>query len=309
MGLRLRLTTAPDGAAASARAVGAADGPDAWTKLVATISGPRIDFVYTPEPKDLGTKIVFIQVMKNILDGTPVLPSKVFSGFSYRDKDTTARFYHVDYTAGEKDPYYNGDDKGNDIGKQGNAFAHVSPGVSAFLDPFLPGLSAVIDLVLESATMFDGPDYPDAFFPTGKSKVRWEFRTAAFSADGADKGTYYQYVDWVYEKEKGKAATLTLGTGGTDPGPDFKAAVELWSKNHGFHLPKPAPAPAPAPPGPVPPPGAKKYVVKSGDYLSKIAQATYGNGNLWPKIYTANKAVIGPDPNLIFPGQTLVLPP
>jgi nucleoid-associated protein YgaU len=49
-------------------------------------------------------------------------------------------------------------------------------------------------------------------------------------------------------------------------------------------------------------------VVVRGDYLSKIAQRFYGNGNLWPKIYAANKAVIGPDPNLIFPGQSLVIP-
>src|SRR5262249_20142745 len=152
------------------------------------------------EPKDLGTKIVFIQVMRNLLDGTPVLPSRVFTGFSYRDKDTTSRFYHVDYTFGEKDPYYNGDDKKNDIGKQGNALAHVSGGVAGVLNAILPGASSFVDLVIESATMFDAPNYNDSIFPAGKTLLRWEFRTAVFSAAGADQGTYYQYVDWAYEK-------------------------------------------------------------------------------------------------------------
>jgi V8-like Glu-specific endopeptidase len=54
--------------------------------------------------------------------------------------------------------------------------------------------------------------------------------------------------------------------------------------------------------------GSKSYVVKPGDYLSKIAGAYYGNPQLWPRIYNANKAVIGPNPDLIHPGQVLTIP-
>lgn len=53
---------------------------------------------------------------------------------------------------------------------------------------------------------------------------------------------------------------------------------------------------------------AKTYVVKKGDSLWAIAKLTYGNGADYPKIYAANKAVIGKNPNLIYPGQKLVLP-
>jgi len=38
-----------------------------------------------------------------------------------------------------------------------------------------------------------------------------------------------------------------------------------------------------------------------------IAQKEYGNGNLWPKIYEANKSKIK-DPNLIYAGQVLTIP-
>lgn len=56
---------------------------------------------------------------------------------------------------------------------------------------------------------------------------------------------------------------------------------------------------------PVPP---KKYTVKKGDSLSKIAREVYGNAGDWRKMYEANKGVIGKNPNLIFPGQSYTLP-
>ncbi len=52
----------------------------------------------------------------------------------------------------------------------------------------------------------------------------------------------------------------------------------------------------------------KEYVVVSGDSLSKIAKREYGDANAWPKIFEANKDVLK-DPNKIFPGQKLRIPP
>jgi LysM domain len=51
------------------------------------------------------------------------------------------------------------------------------------------------------------------------------------------------------------------------------------------------------------------YTVQPGDTLSSIAQRFYGDGNQWHKIYDyTNKQVIGPDPNLIRPGEVLYIP-
>ncbi len=68
--------------------------------------------------------------------------------------------------------------------------------------------------------------------------------------------------------------------------------------------PKPAPA-APVVPPPVVP---KTHTVAAGETLSKIAVKYYGSANLWTKIYNANKAVIGPNANLIKPGTKLTIP-
>ena len=53
--------------------------------------------------------------------------------------------------------------------------------------------------------------------------------------------------------------------------------------------------------------GGKTYTVKSGDTLSKIAKATYGDASQWKKIQAANADLIR-DPDKIQAGWTLKLP-
>lgn len=52
----------------------------------------------------------------------------------------------------------------------------------------------------------------------------------------------------------------------------------------------------------------KVYEVKAGDSLSKIAKREYGNANEWNRIFDANKHILK-DPNKIYPGQKLKIPP
>jgi len=86
--------------------------------------------------------------------------------------------------------------------------------------------------------------------------------------------------------------------------------------------PPTSPAPPPTPPPPAPPPAApapppapappKTFTVGhwpdwSGS-LWGIAQHFTGSGTNWPQLYALNRGVIGPNPNLIHPGQVLQLP-
>lgn len=57
-----------------------------------------------------------------------------------------------------------------------------------------------------------------------------------------------------------------------------------------------------------PEPEAVFYEVKSGDSLSKIAKAHYGNAMKYNEIFEANKPMLK-DVNLIYPGQVLRIPP
>lgn len=53
----------------------------------------------------------------------------------------------------------------------------------------------------------------------------------------------------------------------------------------------------------------ERYTVKYGDTLWEIAEARYGSGNQWHKIFDANNIDYLPNGNpLIIPGQVLVLP-
>jgi surface antigen len=64
---------------------------------------------------------------------------------------------------------------------------------------------------------------------------------------------------------------------------------------------KPEPAAAPKPPEPEP---DRKYTVQEGDNLSKIAEQ---NSTTWPRLW--NKNLDLKDPNLIYKGQILIIPP
>ena len=80
------------------------------------------------------------------------------------------------------------------------------------------------------------------------------------------------------------------------PGQNFQ-----WDKI--INALNPAPVTAPTPSQTI-------YTVQNGDSLYKIAQKKeiYGNGNLYMKIYNANKSVIGNNPNNIKAGMKLVIP-
>lgn len=57
-----------------------------------------------------------------------------------------------------------------------------------------------------------------------------------------------------------------------------------------------------------PEPEAKYYTVVKGDSLSKIAKEVYGDPMKYPAIFEANKPMLK-DPDLIYPGQVLRIPP
>lgn len=52
----------------------------------------------------------------------------------------------------------------------------------------------------------------------------------------------------------------------------------------------------------------KKHKVVAGDTLSAIAKKYYDDAGKYLKIYEANKELIGDNPDMIKPGQELIIP-
>jgi LysM repeat protein len=71
--------------------------------------------------------------------------------------------------------------------------------------------------------------------------------------------------------------------------------------------PEPTPEPDPAPVKSKSHGHDSKYTVVRGDWLAKIAARYHVKGG-WEALYAANRAAVGSNPNLIFPGLKLVLP-
>jgi LysM domain-containing protein len=91
---------------------------------------------------------------------------------------------------------------------------------------------------------------------------------------------------------------------GSEPGDGLNVRLEF------FHI-KPAPKETAQPIPAIGTTGiaaARVHYVQPGDSLWMIAQKFLGDGSKWSRIYDANKAAIGPNPDLIRPGQRLTIP-
>jgi hypothetical protein len=84
--------------------------------------------------------------------------------------------------------------------------------------------------------------------------------------------------------------------------PDFVSAIRTALGVSGTF-----PAVPQAPPG-AQPGQPRRYVIKTGDTLSKIAREFYGDPRFASKIHDANRGVIGNNANVIFPGRVLMIP-
>jgi nucleoid-associated protein YgaU len=73
-------------------------------------------------------------------------------------------------------------------------------------------------------------------------------------------------------------------------------------------VPSPSAASAPTPATAQAAEASTEYVVQPGDTLRTIAEQHYGDPGMWPRIYDANRDVIGPDPDALQAGTTLHLP-
>lgn len=87
----------------------------------------------------------------------------------------------------------------------------------------------------------------------------------------------------------------------------FKKGVEKPAEQKPVNTPRQAQPQQSGPASGQRPTQQREYTIKPGDSLSKIAKQVYGNAADWQKIYQANRNTIK-DPDLIHPGQKIILP-
>jgi len=72
---------------------------------------------------------------------------------------------------------------------------------------------------------------------------------------------------------------------------------------------RPTPSPTRQAAAPQPSPVAAEYTVEAGDTLRSVAAKLYGDAELWPSLYEANRDTIGPNPDALRVGMRLRAPP
>ncbi len=202
-----------------------------YANVTGVSQGSEINLTYAPVCIENCTKIVFMQVVCSrayFQDGTNKYfehqsdssPKWVFQDADEVDGGVWGKCV-IDYINGENDPYYNGDDASDKVGKQGKHAGNLN------------------------ATMYDAPRILPGDFTTleakwGKnvSRISYEFEVCAFCAQGADAGAYYGCIAWEFTQVKGGAGASRVGGSYKPPSPIFKDAVDNWGKNHGFAVPK-----------------------------------------------------------------------
>ncbi len=195
--------------------------------IVTVTENNSIKITYVPICLENCTKIVFVQTVcrKAVFDDNSEAafkPGEIDPAWAEKNDVTVngGRLCTVDYTIGEKDPYYNGDD-GQDGGVQGKHAGSLN------------------------ASMRDAPRYFDAAFQNlaakfGKNvkKVILEFEVCSVCAEGRDAGKIYGCMKWNYEQEKGKqGSAIDRGSSGTLSSEKFKEALKKWAEVKKFGLP------------------------------------------------------------------------
>jgi LysM repeat protein len=166
---------------------------------------------------------------------------------------------------------------------------------------------AIVNIALQR---FSVP--PEGILPVVTTPPQQTSRDIAKSVlDGIFGGNFTDQIARLNDPHSSVAVAFNTWSSRLDSGmtPEaMKAAVlsgptyQTWVHNNTAN-PTPAATPAPAPASAAP----HNYTIQPGDTLSAIANRFYGAPD-WQRIYAANSAVIGGNPNLIHPGQTITIP-
>lgn len=146
---------------------------------------------------------------------------------------------------------------------------------------------------------FRGPDFWINLFETWRNK-KVPVRFIASNQITKDINTLVLIESYTIMEKAGEEGDKYISFSLVEYKEFSKKIAKITVAHNNTARPSPAPLPPPAPP-------QRTYTIVSGDTLWAIAKRYYGNGALYTKIYEANKSIIK-NPNLIYPGQKVVIP-
>ena len=153
----------------------------------------------------------------------------------------------------------------------------------------------LIDFIKNAGEKLFGSDEPSA--AEAAEQLAAEYRAAAALGNQVRKMNIP--IDNLDVKLSGSVATITGTT--TDQANAELAALVVGNSQGVSQVDNRIVVENPAP-------EAVYYTVVSGDSLSKIAKAQYGDAMKYPVIFEANRPMLS-DPDKIYPGQVLRIPP
>jgi hypothetical protein len=231
-------------------------------KAISATTGPNTIMIeYDPQHSarvPFGEKIVLVQSVYRLLDGTPLMPSDFYGkggGFDWKDatclKDKDSLGMSIDALKPETQPYYN-DSYGTEKASKANRPAWVVGRIS-FADLQGRQMSVAVDHsgsynTLRYAEKFvtrctDAPSNTGGtkgFYDAVTNKNGWKtcvlrFKVFAFCSRGLDCGTWYEGVSWEFTKthedhKAGRPGTSVYTGELKEPDADFLAAFALFNK-------------------------------------------------------------------------------
>jgi len=166
--------------------------------MTASTSGNRIDFTFDPTaktPKPNCDRIVIVQLIQMVIDGSPVTPGNLLAAWTCRDPVVMPGTAHyIDHDCGCSTPYYT--------------------------DCFNGTAGVSTSATTQNATSFDAPRVQNDTIRKWKSPSNaggietavFNFETYGYCGHGAECGQWYEGIQWTYNKT---AAQHTAGSFGT----------------------------------------------------------------------------------------------
>jgi RHS repeat-associated protein len=157
-------------------------------------------------------RIVNVQVMQVVGNGTPIPPGKLYHSWSWEDPiSTPVGFWHVDTFEDYLSPVYQ--DPANDY--HPNPMFDLPSGGTWGIAGYKVPTGERDAVLIDTPSARSGGDAGWAPAPGGWKEIDYNFQTFAFCESGPDRGKWYEGMSWMYHNTSKDIRGIEFISGGT----------------------------------------------------------------------------------------------